>query len=98
MKTLVFSEFPEMAAQMVTYLKKQGEVDAATAGPKAFFRMALDCSLPKITAVTFPPYFSLSLTASSTEFSLRFSSFRGTFFNCGSPVVRSGLRRNMAGK
>ena len=35
MKALVFSEFPEMAAQMVTYLKKQGEVDAATAGTKA---------------------------------------------------------------
>ena len=35
MKALVVSEFPEMAAQMVTYLKKQGEVDAATAGAKA---------------------------------------------------------------
>ena len=35
MKALVFSEFPEMAAQMVTYLKKQGEVDTATAGAKA---------------------------------------------------------------
>ncbi len=35
MKALVFSEFPEMAAQMVTYLKKQGDVDAATAGAKA---------------------------------------------------------------
>ncbi len=34
MKALVFSEFPEMAAQMVTYLKKQGDVDAATAGAK----------------------------------------------------------------
>lgn len=35
MKALVFSEFPETAAQMVTYLRKMGEVDAATAAPKA---------------------------------------------------------------
>ncbi len=35
MKALVFSEFPEMAAQMVTYLKKLGEVDAATFSAKA---------------------------------------------------------------
>lgn len=30
MKALVFSEFPEMAAQMVTYLKRTMEVDVAT--------------------------------------------------------------------
>lgn len=35
MKALVFSEFPEMAAQMVTYLRKLGDVDAATASAKA---------------------------------------------------------------
>lgn len=35
MKALVFSEFPETAAQMVTYLKKLGEVDAATLSSKA---------------------------------------------------------------
>lgn len=35
MKALVFSEFPEMAAQMVTYLKKTMEVDAATTSPRA---------------------------------------------------------------
>lgn len=35
MKALVFSEFPETAAQMVTYLRKHGDVDAATASSKA---------------------------------------------------------------
>ncbi len=35
MKALVFSEFPDMAAQMVTYLKKSMDVDAATTSPKA---------------------------------------------------------------
>jgi electron transfer flavoprotein alpha subunit len=35
MKALVFSEFPETAAQMVTYLRKLGEADAATLSSKA---------------------------------------------------------------
>lgn len=35
MKALVFSEFPETAAQMVTLLKGLGEVDAATLASKA---------------------------------------------------------------
>lgn len=35
MKALVFSEFPDMAAQMVTYLNGSMEVDAATTSQKA---------------------------------------------------------------
>lgn len=35
MKALVFSEFPDTAAQMVTYLKKSMDVDAATTSQKA---------------------------------------------------------------
>lgn len=35
MKALVFSEFPDMAAQMVTYLRKSMDVDAATTSAKA---------------------------------------------------------------